>query len=251
MRNDSLSSKQRLRPEDDKPLFEQLKNLLRDDIVERRLKPGQKLPSEARLQSTYEVSRITVRQALSALQSEGLIQTINGKGSFVTRPANAPRLGMMTGFFDYMRTRGKTVHGQILSLRSAKISKLISDALELPADTTVTTLTTLRRVNKTPVVVGRIVMEHDLANRLLNEDLENEDVMTLLELRLEYRLESSHIEASAVRAGTTRAAQLQIKPDSPLLRMRFVPYDISGKPLLFSEMFFVPEKFSYRAVIRR
>lgn len=251
MRNDSHSITQKLSPANDKPLFEQLRNQLRDDILGLRLKPGQKLPSEARLQENFGVSRITVRQALSALQSEGLIQTINGKGSFVTRPANAPRLGMMTGFFDYMRTRGKSAYGQTLSIRNTKSTKLVSDALKLPAETIVTTFTTLRRVNNTPVVVGRIVMEPAIAHRLLDDDIENDDVMTLLETRLEFRLESNHIEASAVRAGKVRAAQLDVEPDSPLLRMRFVPYDISGKPLIFSEMFFIPEKFSYRAVVRR
>ena len=77
-----------------RPLFAQIKARLRQDILEKRLPAGQKLPSEAQMQQAFGVSRITVRQALNELQAEGLIETLNGKGSFVTRPADAPRLGM-------------------------------------------------------------------------------------------------------------------------------------------------------------
>jgi GntR family transcriptional regulator len=52
---------------------------LRQSILEKQLAPGQKLPSESKLQAQFGVSRITVRQALSALQAEGLVETFNGK----------------------------------------------------------------------------------------------------------------------------------------------------------------------------
>jgi GntR family transcriptional regulator len=51
----------------------------RQSILEKQLAPGQKLPSESKLQAQFGVSRITVRQALSALQAEGLVETFNGK----------------------------------------------------------------------------------------------------------------------------------------------------------------------------
>ncbi|MCX5591757.1 GntR family transcriptional regulator [Alcaligenes endophyticus] len=247
----SISPSRPLDPTAHIPLFEQLKECLRQDILKLRLAPGQKLPSEQKMQQQFGVSRITVRQALSALQSDGLIETINGKGSFVTRPANAPRLGMLSGFFDYMRSRGKVAQGRVLSVRKAPSSKLISDALKVPAGTVLTTIQSLRLVNDTPVTVGRIVAPCALAEQLLQADLDNEDVMTLLESDCHIRLESTHIEASAVTAGEVRARQLEIASGSPLLRIRFVPHDLSGKALIFAEMYFRPDQFSYRAIIRR
>ena len=78
----------------------------------RRIAPGAKLPSEAMLQAAFKVSRITVRQALAELASEGLIETVNGKGSFVTRPANAPLLGQLAGFNAVMHARGQLQVGE-------------------------------------------------------------------------------------------------------------------------------------------
>jgi GntR family transcriptional regulator len=63
----------------DLPLFAQVQQSLRQSILEKQLAPGQKLPSESKLQAQFGVSRITVRQALSALQAEGLVETFNGK----------------------------------------------------------------------------------------------------------------------------------------------------------------------------
>jgi GntR family transcriptional regulator len=102
------------------PLFEQIKTSLRDAILSGELQPGQKLPSENELQKRFSVSRITIRQALASLQAEALVETFNGKGSYVTRPANTPRLGMITGFFDHMRSRGMSARGQTLSVRKSK-----------------------------------------------------------------------------------------------------------------------------------
>ncbi|WP_210573837.1 GntR family transcriptional regulator [Streptomyces sp. GESEQ-4] len=59
---------------------------LRDQIATGRIKPGERLPSEAHLASQYMVSTPTLRNALAVLQREGLVEKIHGKGNFVRRP---------------------------------------------------------------------------------------------------------------------------------------------------------------------
>ncbi|MET0704495.1 MAG: FadR/GntR family transcriptional regulator [Mycobacterium sp.] len=56
---------------------------LKDKILAGDLPPGHKLPSEAALISEFGVSRTVVREAVSRLQAEGLIETFQGRGSFV------------------------------------------------------------------------------------------------------------------------------------------------------------------------
>ncbi|MET4661218.1 GntR family transcriptional regulator [Streptomyces sp. PvP037] len=60
---------------------------LRDQIASGRLKPGDRLPSEAHLAAQYRVSTPTLRNALAVLQAEGLVEKVHGKGNFVRRPA--------------------------------------------------------------------------------------------------------------------------------------------------------------------
>jgi GntR family transcriptional regulator len=59
---------------------------LRQQITTGRIKPGDRLPSEADLADRYKVSTVTLRRALAVLQGEGLVEKIHGKGNFVRRP---------------------------------------------------------------------------------------------------------------------------------------------------------------------
>jgi GntR family transcriptional regulator len=59
---------------------------LRRQITTGRIKPGERLPSEAGLADRYKVSTVTLRSALAVLQGEGLVEKIHGKGNFVRRP---------------------------------------------------------------------------------------------------------------------------------------------------------------------
>jgi GntR family transcriptional regulator len=64
-------------------LYRQVAAAIRDGIASGEFPPGAPLPSEAQLIARYQVSRPTVRNAVAALRSEGLIEVVHGKGSFV------------------------------------------------------------------------------------------------------------------------------------------------------------------------
>ncbi|MGP3999604.1 GntR family transcriptional regulator [Streptomyces sp. 8N706] len=64
-------------------LYQQVAAAIREAITSGEFPPGAPLPSETQLIERYKVSRPTVRNAVAALRSEGLIEVIHGKGSFV------------------------------------------------------------------------------------------------------------------------------------------------------------------------
>ena len=68
------------------PLYTQLKELLRERILDGSYPPHSRMPSESELGKAFDVSRITVRQALGDLQKEGLLFKLHGKGTFVSKP---------------------------------------------------------------------------------------------------------------------------------------------------------------------
>jgi len=78
-----MAVQRKLDPASAIPLHEQLKEILRAEILAGHLRPGERLPTEAELCARYQVSRAPVRQALEDLAREGLIVRQRGRGTFV------------------------------------------------------------------------------------------------------------------------------------------------------------------------
>lgn len=236
---------------DKRPLFVRVADSLRRDILANRMQPGHKLPSESALEANFGVSRITVRQALASLHAEGLIEKVNGKGSFVTRPSEAPDMGPLTGFYQHMRAQGRQAVGRTLSIRQVGATAAAARALEVAVGHPLVALRALRLVDGKPMAVMLSYGEPALMRALVQEDVTTNDVVVLLEARLGHRLRSHRIEARAIPASAAKARLLDITPGAPLLRIDFTAINVSGKPMVYSETFFRGDGFSYKAVVKR
>lgn len=66
-----------------KPIYEQIAEQIKDAIVNGELSEGSALPSIRSLANGLHVSVITTKRAYSELESQGFLETVQGKGSFV------------------------------------------------------------------------------------------------------------------------------------------------------------------------
>lgn len=96
-----------LNPTSDRAVFRQIADQLREAIDKGRFREGDKLPSETELVDHFGVSRMTVRNALSLLQQEGLAVSEHGKGVFV-RPRPPVRRLASDRFARRHREQGKS-----------------------------------------------------------------------------------------------------------------------------------------------
>jgi DNA-binding transcriptional MocR family regulator len=78
------------------PKYQQVVEVMKNEILAGRYQPGQKLPSEAAMVKRFGASRITVGRALRELRQAGLIQSRPGSGSYVG-PAAAGENGLLFG----------------------------------------------------------------------------------------------------------------------------------------------------------
>lgn len=107
------------------PAYEQVAAQLRELILEGRLRPGDRLPSETRLTEMFGVSRGTVREALRALASRDLVVTTRGTtgGTFVARTESGRVSDYLEASIGLMSADGLTV-AEIIEAR---------ELLEIPA----------------------------------------------------------------------------------------------------------------------
>ncbi len=93
--------------------YHKVYNVLREKILDKSLKAGEKIPPERVLCETYGVSRITIRHALQMLQDQGLVDRMPGRGTFVRTPKQKkmPILDM-----DYETSLSKAAPGIVRKL---------------------------------------------------------------------------------------------------------------------------------------
>lgn len=233
------------------PLFVQVRDALREHILSGSLSAGSKLPSEGDLEAKYGVSRITIRQALSDLQGLGLIEKVNGKGSFVKRPDPPRGLGPLTGFYETMRRRGHTALGKVSAIKHTTASQQVAANLKIPFGSPISAVTILRLVDGEPYARHIAYANAKLIERLVAEDLETNDLITIAQERLGYRLDHSDMDISADIANASVAKCLAIKRGAPVLRLCIASIDVRGEPLIFSELLGRGDRFHYLLTVKR
>ncbi len=111
--------------------------------------PGSAAPSERELVARFGVARMTVRQALDTLVSEGVLERIPGRGTFVARPQR--NRGRITGFTEDLRRRGVLAESQTLLARREHAGPGVARALGVTEGDAVIHWRRLRRGDGTPV----------------------------------------------------------------------------------------------------
>lgn len=113
------------------PLYIQLREVIRTKIESGEYPPGTCIPSESQLAETYGINRLSVRSALAALQYEGLIKSVQGKGVFVTGGKVERDLETLGGFRQTMRERAQTPLTRTLIKASRKAGTLYALLLNI------------------------------------------------------------------------------------------------------------------------
>lgn len=133
-------------------LYYQVYTKIKDKIISGEYKEGDKLPSERKLCDEYDVSRITIREALDNLEAESLIQREHGKGSFVLGNQYNQKMNNLYSFKDEVEKSGDKASTKVLSIQRILPSIYIQEKMQLKSFQEVYELKRLRLANDKPLV---------------------------------------------------------------------------------------------------
>ena len=141
------------------PLYHRLRDEMLEKITTREWQPDTAIPTEAELTKTYSVAIGTVRRAVETLVAEGLLEKIQGRGTFVRRPDFSTSLFR---FFRYQSADAAHVvpQGRILERALVTAPAAIATALALPRRAQAIHLKRLRLVNGLAVLCEEIWLPH-------------------------------------------------------------------------------------------
>lgn len=115
------------------PLYQQLADQLRQAVLDKSLLPGEKLPTLQQMASLYGVARVTARQAVQLLVSEGFLEARQGRGTHVARQLPLrPYTNMRTSWSALIkRIEGASV--ELLTAADVTICPLLKEVKGTPA----------------------------------------------------------------------------------------------------------------------
>jgi GntR family transcriptional regulator len=216
------------------PKYVQIARILRERIQRQEYAPGVQIPTEVDLCEAYQVSRITVREAINKLVQEGWLDRRQGKGTYVVHQKLRRNIAKVYSFSSDMRQLGMAPRSHVLCLRVEEAPPAIADRMKLPeTNHRVTRITRVRIANDVPVLVETAMIPEYLCPRLAERDFEHGSLYRIL--TEEYRLMPHHAEETyeAIILSKEDAAILEKDPDvpQPAFAIQRVTYLETGVPI--------------------
>jgi GntR family transcriptional regulator len=233
------------------PLYTQIKEILRNRILDGTYKAHEQMPSESDLSGSFSVSRITVRQALGDLQKEGLIFKIHGKGTYVSQPKAFQNLGKLQGFGEAMATMGYETFSQVISFKIVPADKVVAMKLELGENEMVSEIRRVRYLNRAPISLDVTYLPKSIGERLIKEDLAHRDIFLILENDYGYSLGQAELQIEAMLADESLGRLILLQEGSPVLRIERLTFTTDNKPLDFEYLYYRGDAFQYRLRVER
>jgi len=226
------------------PLYHQLYELLRARIDAGDWQPGDMLPTESDLLETYSVSRNTVRQALDALVSDGLIDRHRGRGTFVAQPTIEQGLSRIISFTEDMQIRGLEPGTKVMVKELMPAPDSIAEKLGIAAGEELAHLERLRLADGEPLSVEFSYLVHRLCPGVLDRDYAEEPLRLTLEREYGIRLVYAKQTIHAVNASSELAGKLGIKRGVALLSIERVTYTDTEVPVEFLRVYHRGDRYT-------
>jgi GntR family transcriptional regulator len=211
------------------PFYVALANLLRSDIFEGRLQAGAQLPTLDQLSERYGVARVTVRQALGVLADDGLIERVQGKGTFVKDGiVRRKTVQLQSNWHNFLQM----LDGNVPELLSAH-SDMPLPKVELAEGIPLDRYRLMRRVHRAGVeaycVIDLYIAEE--CYELAPEAFDREMVITVLGRVCGPRLKRMTQSFRIMSADLFVAKQLNLSVNAPIGEVRRVITDHDGRIL--------------------
>jgi GntR family transcriptional regulator len=213
------------------PKYYRVKETISNRIADGTWPAGSLLPAEPDLCQEFGVSRITVRKAVSDLVHAGKIMTVQGKGTFVTKPKVGERFVQRAyGIFEDMERRGLKLTTEVLRQEIIPADDDIARSLGLRPGGRVHVLVRRRSVEGESMLLSTTYLPEALCPGLINEDLSTGSLFKLLRDRYGLALGRGERSLEAVAASQWEARMLDLALASPLLRLDSTGYLPDGRP---------------------
>ncbi|MFH3480283.1 GntR family transcriptional regulator [Xanthobacter variabilis] len=233
------------------PKYLELKDWLLGAVLEGRFSPGTALPSEKELAQQFQVSRITVRQALDLLRESGLVTSHQGKGYFVRAISAMQDLGRLQGFGEMMEPLGIATRSEVLSAAIVEAPAQVARAFNGKRGEEVVKIERLRIAASITMSMDVSYFPLDVGRVLLDLDLQRVDIFKLIETALNIEIGFADITMSVMEADDDLCRHLPLKAGAPVIHIERLTHAMDGRPIDFENLYAPAGNHRFKARIPR
>ena len=233
------------------PLYYQLVTILTRKIMSGEFGVGVLLPSENALAQEYQVSRITVRQALSSLESDGFIIRKRGKGTFVAETPLIVEPAKLTGSIEDLVSMGIRTSTKVIDFSLTQVAKEITNKLGLPEGTQVVRIERLRLAKGNPFSYILNYLPATVGEKIKPDDLLTKPLLRIMEDDLGVNLANAIQRIEADIADSYVALLLKVRVGDPLLKIERTVFDSHRRAVQHTSVLYRADRYYYAVTLER
>lgn len=217
------------------PLYFQLKNLLLEEIKSNAYPVDSLIPTEKEISEMFDISRTTVRQAITELVQEGWLYRIKSKGTFVARTKiKQDFIRRLEPFNEQIARTGRKPSTELLALEIVEMPDWAASALQCQPGEKAIFLHRKRCADDEPIVTVETYLPHSCCAFLMGHDMAVESMYNVLAQRDETRICRVNRTMEAVAANASDSRLLNIRSGKPIHLFHTIGYNKKDKPIEFS-----------------
>lgn len=232
------------------PLYFQLKELILKQIQDGIYKVEDAIPTEKELSEMYDLSRTTVRQAITELVQEGWLYRMKSKGTFVRTPKISQSFIQALGSFnDQIRALGMNPTTEVLDFKVINAPEPVAEHLKLQKKDKVIYIHRRRFADNEPIVMVKTYLPYDRCSFVLDHDLVKESLYPVLASKNETSIHKIRRFIEAVEANDYDVENLGVVPGSAIQKFLSIGYNMNDEPIEYSVARYRGDKNRFEIVI--
>jgi GntR family transcriptional regulator len=214
------------------PLYFQIKNVFKDMLNRGYLEPGDMIPTEYELCSTFNISRTTIRQALTELVEEGFFYRVKGRGTFVSQNKLCHNLLEEKALFSHgLINKGIQPITVVIEHKIIQAPVDVANALQIPTSSQVLSIKRLRYANGDPIYINQTYLPYHLCKSILDHNLNEASLCMLLSKNIHTRLAQTRYSFEAVTATKEDCELLEISKITAIQLINSISYNKFNVPV--------------------
>jgi len=230
------------------PVYYQIKQTIKDWILNKEFTTGQKIPSTNKLAKQFKVNHLTVRQAIDQLIQEGFLTSKRGSGTFVSdNEALISSLSIeVTGFMDEIFYQVQKAKTKSVVIHQIPATTSVREKLELTqTEETVLQIKRIRYLNDSAFnyVINYLPMK--IGSKIIEAELFKKPLLQILEQDLNIQFTEAYQTIHASFADQEVSGKLKVPSGSPILFVERIMYTKNHKPVQLLNASYRGDLFKY------